>query len=105
MLKKILVGAVLVLSASAAWAGSAGYCLHVVSANNISGRALKNDCNEDVEASWCYGVGCKLNNTWTIRAGQEFPLEGPSAGAFVNYDACSGANSIKSYASYGLVCR
>lgn len=92
----VVAGLMASLMATGAWA-SADYCLHVVSANNVSGRALKNTCNETVEATWCYGSGCRYNNSWTVHPGQEMPLESASStDAYVRYDACRGANSIKS---------
>lgn len=106
MMKKILVVAGLIagMMAANAWAGSATTCLQLVSVVNTSGRALKNNCSEAVEAAWCFGYDCKYNNSATIRPRQEFPLES-NAGGLVSYDACSGANSIKSFNGSRITCR
>ncbi len=106
MLKKTLVVAGLVagLMASSAWAGNATYCLMITHPNNISGNALKNVCNEDVEASWTTGSG-KLDSTWTIHPGVEHPIDA-RAGDYIRYDGCKGANSITGWTNHGTVeCR
>jgi hypothetical protein len=103
MLKKTVMTLVVLsgLAASSAWAGNASQCLMITHPNNISGNALKNMCNDDIEAAWTKGNG-KFDSTWTIHPGVEHPIDA-KAGDYIRYDGCRGANSIKGYNSYGTL--
>ena len=104
-MKKLMAVLVTCLLAQSVWAGNASYCVMVSHPNNISGNALRNNCSNPVEATWCFGTNCKFNSSATIHPGQEFPLSG-SSGQYIRYDACNGANSIKDWTDYGTVdCR
>jgi hypothetical protein len=100
MLKKILLvaGMTAGLLATNAWAGNANYCV------KVEGEYIVNTCGETIEAAWCGGVGCDLSRggSWTVQPRQKMPHSLPK-GSFVNYGACSGANSIKKFSPY-LTC-
>ncbi|MBI5918247.1 MAG: hypothetical protein HY849_02575 [Nitrosomonadales bacterium] len=100
-MKKLMILLALGLMAQGAWAGNASYCVQLTHPNNISGNALKNICNEDIEVSWGKGGG-KLDSTWTIHPGVEHPIDA-RPGEYIRWDACRGANSIKGWTNYGTV--
>lgn len=101
MLKKILLttGLAASLFATNSWARDAFTCVRV------EGDYIVNTCSETIEAAWCEGVACDLSRggSWTIQPGQRMPHSLPR-GSHVTYQACTGANSIKSFSPY-FTCR
>ena len=94
MLKKsvAVIGLVASLMATAAFAFDATHCVRK------EGNYLVNACGQDVEAAWCYGASCGLNqdgNQWTIRNGAKMPLDATKSSGYTKFAACTGANSIK----------
>lgn len=82
--------------------GNAYTCVRV-RVTSSGGQELVNTCNEKVEVTWCVyghpGTCMKYTDTWTLGAGESYPIEsGP-----VNWDACRGANSIRT-TKYGIEC-
>ena len=87
-----LLGIVAMTIAPVAQAGDATNCL-ILRDTQYGGTELYNRCDLEVEATWCHydDNGCvRFNNSWTIAAGDGYPI----AKGRVLYSGCAGANSI-----------
>ena len=108
-MKKLLMSLALLASLSAgnAVAGDGVYCLHTESSQGTT--YLVNTCSNDMEARWCCGGACGLNeagaSSWTIHANSRFPITACKQGEYVRFDGCKGANSLGKASALSVDCR